>query len=83
MTPTAILARAASYGVTAPQLALLGAIKARIDANGYSPSLRELADDLGTCPNDVKGKLERLRREGLVTFVEGQARTVRVVEVAT
>lgn len=67
--------------MTAPQLALLGAIKARIDAHGYSPSLRELADDLGVCVNDVKCKLKRLRREGLVTFVDGQARTVRVVEV--
>lgn len=79
MTDT--IARAASYGTTAPQLALLRAISRRIDANGYSPSLRELADDLGTCVNDVKGKLERLRRDGLVTYVDGQARTVRVVEV--
>jgi DNA-binding MarR family transcriptional regulator len=79
MTDT--ITRAASWGVTQPQLDLLRAIKARIDANGYSPSLRELAVDLGVCPNDVKGKLERLRREGLVTFVDGQARTVRVVEV--
>jgi len=75
------LTRAASWGVTPPQLALLRAIRHRIAAHGYSPSIRELADDLGVCPNDVKGKLHRLRREGLVTFVDGQARTVRVVEV--
>lgn len=75
------LTRAASWGVTPPQLALLRAIRRRIATNGYSPSLRELADDMGTCVNDVNGKLHRLRREGLVTFVDGQARTVRVVEV--
>lgn len=80
MTPTTIMARARSWGVTEPQLGLLRAIKARIDANGYSPSFRELADDMGVCVNDVQGKLARLRRRGLVTFAARQARTVRLVE---
>ena len=73
----------ATLTATAPQLALLHAIEARIAAHGYSPSLRELADDLGVCVNDVKQKLRILRRDGLVTFVAGQARTVRVVEVVS
>lgn len=81
MTDT--LARAASYGTTAAQLELLRAIRDRIAAHGYSPSLRELADDLGTQVNDVKCKLQRLHRDGLVTYVHGQPRTLRVVEVAT
>lgn len=71
----------ATLTATAPQIALVRAIEARIAANGYSPSVRELADDLGTCTNDVAGKLRRLRRDGVVTFVDRQARTVRVVEV--
>lgn len=77
----ALLVAAANYGATDPQLDLLRAIQARIDANGYSPSLRELADDLGVCVNDVAQKLRLLRRDGLVTYVDGQARTVRVVGV--
>lgn len=68
------------HGTTDAQRVLLAAIRARWAARGYAPTYRELADDIGTSLNDVKQKLVRLQRDGLVEFEAGLSRTVRVVE---
>lgn len=69
------------HGTTDAQRRLLAAIRERWASRGYAPSYRELADDLGVGINDVRQKLVRLRRDGLVEFEDGVCRTVRVVEV--
>ena len=50
--------------------------------HGYSPSVREIAEGLG-CPNSTASivvYLVEMRQRGMVTFADGQPRTVRVVE---
>lgn len=72
--------RRCPHGTTDAQRVLLAAIRARWAARGYAPTYRELAHDIGTSLNDVKQKLVRLQRDGLVEFEPGLSRTVRVVE---
>lgn len=58
---------------------LLAAI-IRLESLGVSPTIRELADDLGfKSPAPILRYLERLREEGKVSWVRGKARTLRVV----
>jgi DNA-binding MarR family transcriptional regulator len=70
---------ARSAGTSASQRELLRAIAdltARRD--GLRPTVRELAQELGTGMNDVYQKLVRLERDGLVERTPGACRSVRV-----
>jgi SOS-response transcriptional repressor LexA len=59
--------------------AVLAAI-IRLEAAGMSPTIRELAEELGfKSPAPILRYLERLREEGKVSWVRGKARTLRVV----
>ena len=59
---------------------ILQAIKDFYTKNGYSPSVTELANIVGLkSPSTVHGHLHRMRRDGLINFVDGEARTITVV----
>lgn len=65
--------------LTPRQQDVLGWIAGFIYANGFSPSVREIANSYGWTTNGVMGHLKALRRKGRVTWVEGQSRTIRIV----
>ena len=69
-----------SRGTTDRQLWLLGVFRRLRDAKGYPPTFRELADAAGTNVGDVAAKFLRMRRDGVVSWVDGRARTVTIVE---
>ena len=71
----------ATTTTTPKQLAVLDAIVDLTAERGYPPTMREIAAVIGSIHSDVQQKLWRLRRDGRVTWDEGRARTVRVVEV--
>lgn len=56
-------------------------IDAFLDEKGYAPAVREIgqAFDLASSAS-VKSWLDRLRKEGRVTWVEGQTRTLHTVK---
>lgn len=68
--------------LTARQREILAWIDAYIASHGYSPTCRELAKAFGfKGPNGAACHLRPLRKKNAVTWVDGQARTLRVVEV--
>lgn len=66
--------------MTDRQEELLRLIRNYTRINGYPPTLIELAQRLGTQHSAVQRRLKLLREAGRVTWVDGQARTIRVVE---
>jgi repressor LexA len=75
--PTPVEQRASA---TERQLEVLSWIRAFISRLGYSPSLREIGKAFGIAStNGVLDHLWALRRRGLVTWVDGRARTIRVL----
>jgi SOS-response transcriptional repressor LexA len=75
---------AKSAGTTAIQLELVATIRRlTAAADGLPPTVRELSAATGTRCGDVQQKLNRLRRDGVVTWKQGKARTLRVIGGAT
>lgn len=72
------VAEQASMGTTNKQLELLQEIVTWISIRGYPPTVREMADLMGTAIGDIQCKLARLRRDGLVEWEERRSRTLRV-----
>jgi SOS-response transcriptional repressor LexA len=71
---------AKSAGTTRKQLALVEAIRRlTAEADGLPPTVRELSTATGTNVGDVQQKLNRLRRDGVVIWRPGRARTLRVI----
>lgn len=66
------------------QQQLLLAIAFHTRTHGYAPSIRDLqyACTLSS-PSVVKHHLTRLRRKGMVDWVDGQARTLHLVKRAS
>ena len=62
-------------GYTRTRLLLL--ILRHYAERGFGPSIDEMGRATGKTKNGVKGHLNALRREGLVTWEPGKARTVR------
>ncbi len=59
---------------------LLGFIRQYIADHGYSPTLREMCDGAAIKSTSVANHWMRtLRDDGLITWVDHQARTVRLV----
>lgn len=49
-----------------------------IDDNGYSPSLREIAEGVGIkSPGSIKYRVKNLRTEGLLEYEDHMPRTIR------
>jgi SOS-response transcriptional repressor LexA len=71
---------AKSAGTTAKQLELVETIRRlTADADGLPPTVRELSTATGTNVGDVQQKLTRLRRDGVVIWRQGKARTLRII----
>lgn len=71
---------AKSAGTTPKQMELVAAIRQlTAQADGLPPTVRELSTAVGTNVGDVQQKLNRLRRDGVVIWRQGKARTLRVI----
>lgn len=71
---------AKSAGTTAKQLELVAVIRRMTaEADGLPPTVREISAETGTNISDVAQKLERMRRDGVVSWRPGKARTLRIV----
>ena len=65
--------------ITERQNAILKFIETFRAEKLYSPTIREIADEFGIkSPNAVAGHLKVLRKRGLVTWLDGQSRTLLV-----
>lgn len=62
---------------TPKQAETLGHIRGFIEANGYSPTVIELAAIAGIRGNAVQGRIDALLRKSLITRTTGAARTIR------
>lgn len=63
------------------QMELYQAIATFIKHNGYSPTIRELCqivDNKSTSP--VFDKLNKLRKKGYITYIDGKSRTIRLLK---
>jgi len=69
-----------SHGTTDKQRRLLRVFVKLRDAKGYPPTFREIAAAAGTNVGDVAAKFLRMRRDNVVSWVDGRARTVTIVE---
>lgn len=69
--------------LTPPQQRLLGAIEAYISREGLSPTLRELADELGHGVANVYKLVQRLERNGYIGRSAGKSRSLTVLRSAT
>ena len=68
--------------LTAPQERALNAIESHIDREGMSPTLRELADQLGQGVASVYKLVQRLERNGYVSRMAGKSRSLTVLRSA-
>lgn len=72
--------RPQTIGPTARQKQVVAFLKTYCDANGFSPTVREIGDHLGVEVNAVSGHLKALERKGLITRQANKARTIRVID---
>lgn len=68
--------------LTEPQKKLLQAIEAYVVQNGMSPTMRELAEELGHGVASVFKQVQRLERNGYVSRVAGKSRSLTVLRSA-
>lgn len=67
--------------MTKMQNTIYACIKSFVDKNGYAPSIRELCSMTGLRSTaTVYHHLRTLRKEGLIDYVDGKARTIVVLE---
>jgi SOS-response transcriptional repressor LexA len=79
MNTLAQIPAAKSAGTTAKQLELVEVIRRlTADSDGLPPTVREISATTGTALADIQQKLNRLRRDGVVIWRKGKARTLRV-----
>lgn len=70
--------------ITDNQGRYLMAVDDLIRENGYSPSTDEIGAKVGvSSKSTVNGTLKRLKARGLVSYLEGQPRTIRVTPGGT
>ncbi|MCD6056484.1 MAG: LexA binding domain [Thermomicrobiales bacterium] len=56
-------------------------VQSFIDAHGYSPSVREIAEGIGMkSPGSIQAMLQQMIRLGLLTGAREKSRTIRVGE---
>ena len=66
--------------LTKIQSETLGAIKGYIDKNGFSPTLKEIADDLGVNMRAVIDRIEGLRKKGVIRKVPHKKRNLEIID---
>jgi repressor LexA len=54
-------------------------ISGYIDTHGYSPTIRQIGHAFGWTTNGVVCHLRPMRKKGYVSWVDGEARTLRVI----
>lgn len=59
---------------------IVGAIARYVGEHGYSPSVRDVSEAIGISLAPTKRRLDMLRKMGVITFKDGMARTIRVVQ---
>ena len=59
---------------------ILDYIAVFIASNGFSPSVRDIADGVGLALANVHQNLVILKEEGRIDFQEGKRRTITIVE---
>jgi repressor LexA len=64
--------------LTPRQQDVLEFIEGWINVHGFSPTVREISHHYKTTVNGMVCHLKALRRKGRVTWLDGQARTIRV-----
>lgn len=69
----------ATHPLTPRQQDVLNWIAGYIDTHGFSPSVREIGHAYQWSTNGVMSHLRAIRRKGHITWIDGQARTIRVV----
>lgn len=57
---------------------ILAFIAEFIDENGYSPSMQEVGNAIGSHKNGARHHLLKLQKEGKVTMTEGSYRSIRL-----
>ncbi|WP_052476319.1 LexA family protein [Cohnella kolymensis] len=63
------------------QQRILEFISSHIEGNGYSPTVREIANAVGLASSStVMGHLDRLKENGLIDWEPHTPRTIRVLE---
>ncbi len=68
--------------LTPAQKQLYDWIVQHINQNHYSPSIREMMRAMNLrSPAPVQCRLERLRKKGYVTWIDGKARTLKLLQV--
>lgn len=55
-------------------------IKDTIEANGYSPSFRELAKLNNSSVSTIQFHLIRLREKGYINYIDGKNRTLTILK---
>ena len=69
--------------LTPRQREILAWVDAYIASHGFSPTCRELATAFGfKGPNGAACHLRPLRRKGVITWIDGKSRTLRVIKEA-
>lgn len=53
-------------------------IKEFIKKNGYSPSMREIADNTKRSLDTIFNHVYELKEQGKIDFIKGKARTIRL-----
>jgi SOS-response transcriptional repressor LexA len=69
--------------VTPRQQAVHQWVREYIDTHGFAPTFREVADGQGCTVTSVAGHLAALRSRGLLTWGEGQARSIVITGECT
>lgn len=54
-------------------------ISGYIDVHGFSPTIRQIAAGFGWTVNGVMCHLRPIRKKGYVSWLDGEARTIRVI----
>lgn len=78
-TTLSTIPQSKSAGTTFKQRELVDLVRKLTDEAGLPPTVRELSAAAGTNVGDIHQKLERLRRDGVVIWRTGRARTLRIV----
>ena len=69
--------------LTEPQKRLLQALEAYAARHGMSPTMRELADEVGHGVANVFKQVQRLERNGFISRVAGKSRSLTVLRPST
>ena len=67
--------------LTPRQLDVLRWVVGFADTHGYAPTIREIGNAYGWTTNGVMCHLNAMRKKGWVSWLDGHARTLRVLEV--